>query len=67
MVVRLEETLIDCPLKKGQEVIVVAGCVHQDARFGVNSQLSPGEDFKKFIERSETTGQGDKGICFLGH
>jgi len=56
IVVRFEETLIDGHLKKAQEVVVIAAGVDQYTRFGVNAQLSPGEDFKQLIERPETTG-----------
>jgi len=48
-------------------MIVIPGGVDQHTRFGMNSELSPGEDLEKFVQGSKAAGQGDKGVGLLSH
>lgn len=41
--------------------------VEQPARFMVEAELSPGDDFTEFVQGAETTRQGDEGVTQIRH
>jgi len=66
-VIEAEERFGFDVIEESRERIVKSRGVEQAHWFGVDSELSPGKDFKEFIESAQAAGEGDEGIGEVGH
>jgi hypothetical protein len=66
-VVFRQETLPRHPVKKADEIVVIARGIEQTDRVGVVAQLGPGPHLEQFFHRADTARQGDEGLGHLHH
>ncbi len=54
-------------VQKGEQGVEIACDVEKAARFRMQVELAPGEDFEQFVERAESSRQSDEGVGEIEH